>query len=414
MVDTTVKFISYDYQNAPQLTYAPGSLVAILDACLVDGFAATSLTNIVVSNGTATINFPTAHPFKKHSVLKISGMVESALNGQFRANSVLTNSLTFVTTVADGTYTGTTPSAKFAPLGYEIQFQDTNKRIYRPLSVDRNLVSLYVDDSNTNTTGLGWSGTNTKALAYVAAVCDVTGIASFTTLWFTWWAKQNSSNGTTARYWKLVGDRLGFYMHVKSCGVDRGTSVNRFMQLNTYLPGDNYATVLEGYANTTAAPLDGNAIYGPAHGVMSMSFGYTDRKIARGVNQTGAALSYFYACTGVTVQYSSPPYGAVVSGGVPALATAVGYVAQNDPATLGFVACPGVLVISANSARGEMPGLYTSPQIMNGSDSEVFENLPGLGDKALVVLSTTVPVANTTTGTESPGCFYYDITGPWR
>ena len=70
--------------GTPVLTGQVGSLIALLDALLINGFGSITLTSLVVAGGVATAT-ATAHGFPVNSVLFLAGATPSGLNGEKRA-----------------------------------------------------------------------------------------------------------------------------------------------------------------------------------------------------------------------------------------------------------------------------------------------------------------------------------------
>lgn len=67
--------------------------------------AAGTVTQIVVSGGTATITFNSTSYLYQSAQLQVYGSATAALNGQYRVTGVSGSTATFTTTAADGTYT---------------------------------------------------------------------------------------------------------------------------------------------------------------------------------------------------------------------------------------------------------------------------------------------------------------------
>lgn len=82
--DTTVKWFSSDLEGAPELRGQLGEMIALLSTCLVDGFGARTPDTLVVSDGVATAHFAAEAPYRKYSVVRISGASEPLLNAEWR------------------------------------------------------------------------------------------------------------------------------------------------------------------------------------------------------------------------------------------------------------------------------------------------------------------------------------------
>ena len=72
-VDTSVKYLHSGMTGAPVLSGAIGSMIAVLDACLVDGFALKSVNSLVVASNIATINVSTGITAEVGAVVLVAG-----------------------------------------------------------------------------------------------------------------------------------------------------------------------------------------------------------------------------------------------------------------------------------------------------------------------------------------------------
>jgi hypothetical protein len=396
-----------------------------LDAVLVNGYGAAVISQIVVTDGVAVATTNLGHSLRKWMVALNADTGHEALDGEHRVIDAAVASYTFeVTGVPNGTYAG--GSVKAAPLGFEISYSATNRRIYRSKDTERrNAVSLFVDDTNTIS---GWNiGTN-KALAQVKMVCDVVSIDNYVTLDTTWWFKSSAVSGTSARPWLLAGDALGFYSAVDVASNGFSIASNHFMQLNTLAQGDQFATMLEGVTPSTATATASLSGLGAA-GASMTAMTHGARRVARSLGQTGAAINLRYQGVGLVVQGGSPPYGWLSSGANPS-DTAYEFVAlaQVNPADSGLVL--GQSVVAAHSptgatagsdftARALMPGLFSVPAVSTWSMTPALTEAPA-GMPGTNLLALPACAGGPLTGaTNTPlaryvGGYYIDITKGWR
>ena len=150
MPDTySVSFILSTMRGAPVINgNTPGCLIAALDAVLVTGWGAAAPTSVTVASGVATATFASATDWQQHAVIEVSGGTPSAINGKARVATSVGNTLTWATSAADGTYTGSI-SIKYASAGWEKVFSDgTTKAVYRSTDVTSSRRYYRVDDSN--------------------------------------------------------------------------------------------------------------------------------------------------------------------------------------------------------------------------------------------------------------------------
>lgn len=128
VASTDIKFYVHSNNNAPQLQNAYGSMIGVLDACLVNGISLGQISSLTAIGTTVTAVFSTAHNLLQYQVLKIAGSNQSEYNGEHRILTVPnTTSVTFQlanapsVTTASGAITASLP-----PLGWEKPFSSTN------------------------------------------------------------------------------------------------------------------------------------------------------------------------------------------------------------------------------------------------------------------------------------------------
>ncbi len=123
----TVKFFTSKNNNAPQLLNVQGSMLTLLDACLVSGIQVGTVASLTASGTTATATFGMVHNLIKHQVIRISGATQAEFNGDFKIKQIVnTNTITFeLNTSATVTSATGTISCMLAPLGFEKPFSST-------------------------------------------------------------------------------------------------------------------------------------------------------------------------------------------------------------------------------------------------------------------------------------------------
>lgn len=160
---------SSDMQGAPALSYASGSLVNVLDACLVTGFNLSPITTIEVAAGIATATVTAGHRLKPPVRIKISG--HASLNGTYPAFSTPSpTTFTFPAAVPDGSYPGGSVSVSAA--GWQKVFSATGTAVYRSLDTLSTQTLFRIEQS-------GWSG---YVNAYETMSDINTGTGKFTAL----------------------------------------------------------------------------------------------------------------------------------------------------------------------------------------------------------------------------------------
>ncbi len=430
--DTSVRYFHSYMAGAPQLSANAGTLAAVLDAVLVDGFGLVSVSQIVVAAEVATATVP-SNNFGRLQVVRMEGSSTEALNGDKRVTSAVGNTFSFdATGVADGTYTAGTMTAKRAPLGWSLPFTDTNKRMYRSLNVLSNGIMLRLDDTNTFN---GWNmfanvAGSYRSMSHMTMAWDATSIGAYSghnSLSF--WVKSNVSTGASSRPWVIVGDDRGFYINILS---DSGYSSGRLEYFGEIAsptrPNDAFATILTSYdqgnvmpytsgSSTASAPGLNAAVTGSSLfnlGLISQESGGTayycdSRMIAKSHNQLNNTYRVFfvgsmgpsYASSGVVFNasgYAGLPYPNAPDAGV--------YIAENV-----------YVVENGAGIRGTLPGyaqcLQTRPF---GVWLSIVENMPGAPGRIFMTTQGNAAgngALNTAGLTTYNGEVWLDILGPW-
>lgn len=376
-----VKWFDSKMSGAPVLSGTAGAMIALLDACLVNGFNVLTPTSITVSSGIATVVYPTTHGYLQHQVIAVSGATPAELNGEKRVLAVVDiNTLTFAATgIADGTATGTI-STKAAPLGWEKTFSGTNKAVYRSTDLTSTRRYLRVDDTGTN---------NALARGYETMTDVDTGTGPFPTatqMTSGWYWRKSDTAGSAARRWRLFGDASLFYLFPRwSYYTDYGAAWYRFGDAITFKAGDAYHCMVGGH-NTASASYPGQY---PST-VECYSF---DNKyhFARSHTQTGEAkpgrecgsraCDYF--------GYSGAVYPSAVDNSLhlhyPVLLT------------------EGILT---SEKRGILPGVLQPIQTAPLTDGAIVTDLPDLPGRVVMLVRVDQSSAEARIA--------IDITGPWR
>ncbi|TQR72600.1 hypothetical protein [Acinetobacter sp. RF14B] len=128
VASTDIKFYVYTNNNAPQLQNAYGSMINVLDACLVNGINIGTMSSLTASGTTVTALFSSAHNLMQYQVIKIAGASQPEFNGEHRILTVPNaQSVTFELAAAPSTTTATgTITASLPPLGWEKPFSSSN------------------------------------------------------------------------------------------------------------------------------------------------------------------------------------------------------------------------------------------------------------------------------------------------
>ena len=144
--------------GAPVLNNANGSMIAVLDACLVTGFNNKAVQSIAVAGGVATVSCASHGYVAVHGKdVLISGATPAELNGRKEVLTVTANSFTYASASPAGSATGTITVRRDA-LGFVKAHTGVNKAIYRRSDVTASAMMLRVEDIGAN------SGVNASLL----------------------------------------------------------------------------------------------------------------------------------------------------------------------------------------------------------------------------------------------------------
>lgn len=376
MADTSVRYFDSTMSGAPSLSGTAGTLISVLNACLVNGFGSVTLSSLVVSSNVATATVSGGHNLQMivgvnsvspgvGPVIRIAGATPSSLNGDWRIASVPTSTtFTFATTgISDQTATGTI-TAKRAPAGFTLAYSGTNTAAYSRSIGSATAMLLSIDDTPAQYPAL-------VMYEVMTAVLTGTGPAPASGSFYT--AKSTTAN-STARPWRLFADQYAFYFFAQPDSAIWATSLF-FGDIIPYKSGDQYH-----------CGLIANSVANTASYIYQLAGATNAALLSRDSTQTGSPVvlgRYSHQRSGAQMGVAGNPY--------PALDGAVH-------------CCPVEAWESSVGARGLMPGLYNPLHAVQPPDSYLVDNIPQLpGRQLLAVL---------------PGSNSYraliDIVGPWR
>lgn len=358
MPDTTVRYFHSAMTGAPALAGSAGSLITVLDACLVNGFGSVTLTSLVVASNVATATVSGVHNLAMIGtvgpVVRIEGATPSGLNGDWRLASVPNSTtFTFATTgISDQTATGTI-TAKRAPAGFEKAFSGTNKAAYRSLNAAGTQLYLRLDDTGT---------TSATAIMYEAMSDIDTGTGLSPTSGSVTLAKGSSQP------WAIFADDLALYL------LANNVNGMFFGDIASVLSHDPYGAALIGSAT------------GISGAYLSHLNSSTQSYLARAWNGIGSAV-------GMARNTLIPPGGS----------TYLGNSGTNfpNPPDHAFHAVP--IYVWESVLRGTMPGLWNP-----------LHPYSQLQHKLLVPLTVNGAARQGMIWILGSAAAAFDLTGPWR
>lgn len=341
-VNTTVKWARSTMPGAPVLTRAAGSLIALLDALLVNGWGVQTATSVVVAGGVATATFATDHAAARHCVVLVAGVTGAlaGLNGEQKVTAVEPNKIKWATTEADGTAAGTI-TIKMAGAGWTKPFSGTNLAAYKSASPAAHGQFLRVADTTAE---------YARAVGYENMTAISTGTGLFPSAAQLsggyYWGKNDETSGTSAVPWVFASDGRFFYLFVQACinsssgGLARSFTPTSFGDLVPESPsGDPYATVVTGASDASWQGTGPAYVY--AYHTVDASVAAPRGRSGVGTSSRGATLAEL----SLENQGGTPPQlPNPINGAIP-----MGRVIYKDT--------------TSEFPRATFPGLYWSPAI---------------------------------------------------
>jgi hypothetical protein len=403
MADTSVKYLDSTMQGAPTLSGTAGSLIGILDAVLVTGFATSTPDSVVVAGGICTVTRNAGHPFQVGMVALLAGAVTTgagSLNGEQKVAAITATSYTFATTVSDQAASGTI-TQKVAPAGWVKKFAGTNLAVYQSNDVQSTKMCLRVDDTGT---------TSARITAFETMTDINTGTGQFPTsaqqAGGLFWDKSNTANATV-NTWQIAADSrfLMFARGYRSGNLPTETpatyQISAFGDIVPTKAGDAFACIISGATSSQAGgslgATDGVSMASTAPNqaalglFMPRSFTALGSSIAVGranPSLTGAGTQYVSG----SVNAPGPSFPNTTDGGLYVTQQYIYEITGSAPSAL----------------RGFTPGWFVTPQItsiaqFNARDVVTGVNgLPGKALRAFNILGS------------GPSVAFIDSTGPWR
>jgi hypothetical protein len=401
----TVKFYHSAMSGAPVLSGIAGALIGVLDACLVNGFGALTVSSLTVTGGVATLTFTAPHGYELDQVLLIGGStvtggVPGALNGNKDIASIpTTSSITFAAAgVADQTATGAI-TAIAAPAGWTKPFAGTNKAAYLSGNPAAKQCYLRVDES-------GIEPRSARVVGYEAMTDVDTGTGPFPTNTQIsggyYWDKSNTASSASREWFLIADDRIFYFMPVSTTSTPtNGGPFLVFGDIAEWNSTDAYSVIISG-----SPTFDGGSNNTPVY-----SMGYTQANPDSDSNYVHAPRSYTQLGTSVRqTQHAPMSFGVGTYSGYTAHISKTPY---PNPADNGLIVCPLYIAMGAAQAgyRGHVPGVYFSPQNLGGTLTERrtrFDAVVQLAGRNLLAVRSGRQDQGVT------GVTLFDVDGPWR
>lgn len=396
MAGTEVILLRSTDVGAPTLSGTVGTLLDVLDACLVDGYNSKSIQSITRSGSTATVTFATAHNYAADGLTKvqISGAGQTEYNGIFKISNVTTTTFDITVTGTPATPATGTITSKVAPLGWGRPFTRTaNKGVYRSSETTGTRFYLRVVDDGSSTNG----ARNARLRGYETMTDVDTGTGLFPTdlqvsggLWF---GKSNTLD-VTAKSWVLAGDGFEFFLfYTYSSSYPSTYRCFHFGDVASEQASDPYGCLIYGSSAENSAALpetSDNAHFVVSNAATALAGHY----LARSFTGIGASI----AAGKVGLNYN---FGNLQPMGVANMP----YPAGNNNGL--YIAPIFVIEPSTPLVRATLKGLYAPLHTRPLGHAATYSSPVGLAGRMLY--SVTTPYSGST-----PGETHVDITGPWR
>ncbi len=350
--------------GAPVLSGSIGALLSLLDACLVTGYGSSAITSITRSGSVATVT-KTAHGYRKHNRITISGATQTEYNGTFRVESVIdANTFTYNVTGTPATPATGSPVSMKTGAGWTKPYTGTNIAAFKQPASLASPMFFEVNDTNTQY-GL--------LRGYETMTASVTGTGLFpttaqrTTGGVGLWKSQTAD--ATARPWVLIcnGGTVWMWTNTNTSSDGTGGVLSGWGDCLSYKSADAYNKFVIGNGWTGSSQTTPSSTYHFAPN-LSIAMGQaapTDHYMARSYTQSGTAIQM------TKISDAAKANGQTVMGclGTNALT-------YPHPVDSGLYIAP-VWFYEASSylLRGEAPGLWN---MLHNSPLTVYDTFTGL------------------------------------
>jgi len=403
---TAVKLYRHTDAGAPVLTGAPGSIAALLHACLVVGINASGVDSITRDGSTVTATVSAGHGLTQGVVVNISGAEEDEYNGNHRITSATVSAFDFELAAS---LTPATPATgalycKMAPAGWERSFVsgDAQRAAFRSLAVDATGYHIYIEDTNNQ-------GTRRAGVRGYEAMSDIDSGSNpfpFSPADDQWCYWYKGGDETTARDWALIADDKLFWLYFNN-GSHRVVCCG---DLVSHLPTDAYNCVVSGSSSATDdnqfAPIAAITEYN-----RDIVTGFYLARDLAGIHNgapISTALAPFLVCASSTDQDDlfpkelggdhTLPWPPAATGGV--ITAPVSYVEIDK-------------ISKAPQLRVQATGLLVPLHDCPFANFELVNNLQSTsGD--YIALSCRAPRQMDSVNPQRTGQILIDIVGPWR
>lgn len=126
-MNSNIKFFTFSNNNAPQIQNAYGSIISVLDACLVSGIQIGSISSIIINDDVATAHFLAPHNLKQYQKISINGADQLDFNNEYMITKVVDSTkVQFKVKESLGSLITGAISATLSSLGWEKPFYQSS------------------------------------------------------------------------------------------------------------------------------------------------------------------------------------------------------------------------------------------------------------------------------------------------
>lgn len=173
--DTSVQFFSH--KNGLSLDNRWGDLINLLDMCLVKGVVLPAITSMsIADDGRMTVGFSAEHKCMLFQCVTISGCTPDIVNGKYRIVGTPTSTQLLLSTDLVAQSITTLGTAVLSPLGYDIVFSASQKRVYRAKNPTAQHPFIRIDESRVNADGSSVYNDNYAKYAMVGLLASMNNI----------------------------------------------------------------------------------------------------------------------------------------------------------------------------------------------------------------------------------------------
>lgn len=397
-----IKMYRSNQPGAPVLSGTQGSLIAVLDACLVNGFGQVAVATLARVGNIVTCTTADPHKFESFDRVEIAGADQADYDSDFSITRIDAYSFSFEVTGAPDTPGTGSIIAKRAPAGFSKAFAAINKAVYRSNSLTGNRHYFRVVDDGTTLLG----GRTSRVRGYETMVSVDGGQLPFPLLTQIGgdglhWYKSDAANAT-GRAWIIVSDGKTVYMMISNnrgptdFADDGSSQLNAFGEYSTFVP-DAYASFLSGLENEND-PNYSNA------GILRCSGDMAPNAYSRGSpiaiarlfnGNQGAIYGISHLGHGFANQYTIGQNAQIPFPNLPDNRYYMAPVLQYDPGSY---------------IRSQLPGAYESLHGRTHTQGMLMENanVVGLENRRFMFLG------GRSYNASYFGGIFVDLTGPWE